>query len=430
MFGPQETDVLVVGAGPVGLVTALSLADVGVKVRIVDEERRVAAHSYALALHAESIRLLKRLGIATEQFAQAYRVHTAAFYDESRRRAALRLGDAGSTDTSVLVLRQDVLEGLLERRLEELGVHVEWNHRVGYLEPEHDRVSVMIDEREKVSSGYAVAHTSWSIRKTRKLRAAYVVGADGHRSRVRESLGIEYETAAAPVHFAVFEFQSDYDAGGEMRIVLGDDGAGVLWPLADGYCRWSFQLDESDLPSASREKSRLAVRIGEQTFAHLSPDLLSMLIKRRAPWFDGSLGDMKWSMAVRFENRLAQSFGIERCRLVGDAAHLTGPVGVQSMNVGFREAAELARLMADVLGGCSSPDSLDDYAARRMEEWRFLLGLEAGLRATDETDRWVAGHAREMLSCIPASGSSLVRLAAQLKLAAPRFDTPHAPPPR
>src|SRR5690606_8964144 len=81
MFGREKTDVLVVGAGPVGLFTALHLARHGVRVQIVDKEWRTGAHSYALALHAASLRLLDDLGLRARVLEHAYRVDTVAFYD-------------------------------------------------------------------------------------------------------------------------------------------------------------------------------------------------------------------------------------------------------------------------------------------------------------------------------------------------------------
>ena len=113
---------LVVGAGPVGLFTALLLADQGVPVRIVDEEFRTAAHSYALALHPRSLQLLDRAGVTADLLRQGYRVETVAFYEGSQRRGEMKLADVGGDFPYVLVMPQSVLEGVLERRLKEHGV--------------------------------------------------------------------------------------------------------------------------------------------------------------------------------------------------------------------------------------------------------------------------------------------------------------------
>ena len=89
MFGRKKPEVLVVGAGPVGLFTALSLARRGVPVQIVDKEWRTAAHAYALALHAGSLRLLKDLGLLDAVLEQAYPVRSIGLYDGAERRAEL-----------------------------------------------------------------------------------------------------------------------------------------------------------------------------------------------------------------------------------------------------------------------------------------------------------------------------------------------------
>src|SRR5690606_2156840 len=123
-FGREKTDVLVVGAGPVGLFTALHLARHGVRVQIVDKEWRTGAHSYALALHAASLRLLDDLGLRARVLEHAYRVDTVAFYDGPARRAAAGL--AVPDGEGVAVVRQDVLEDVLEAALREAGVTVRW----------------------------------------------------------------------------------------------------------------------------------------------------------------------------------------------------------------------------------------------------------------------------------------------------------------
>ena len=98
-------------------------------------------------------------------------------------------------------------------------------------------------------------------------------------------------------------------------------------------------------------------------------------LDQRAPWFGERIKHIDWRIVVRFEQRMAASFGRGRVWLAGDAGHLTGPAGMQSMNVGLREAKGLTDIMADALGGNESTQQFEDYNQQRQAEWRQLLGL-------------------------------------------------------
>ena len=114
------------------------------------------------------------------------------------------------------------------------------------------------------------------------------------------------------------------------------------------------------------------------------------------------------------DRRLAERFGEDRIWLAGDAAHLTGPAGIQSMNVGLQEAHDLANLMADNLQDKATLADLERYERRDHERWRFLLGLEGGIAAGPDADDWVRLYGERLISCLPAAGSDLDALMRQL----------------
>jgi len=412
----KKPEVLVVGAGPVGLFAAIALARRGVQVRTVDKEWRTGAHSYALALHSGSLRLLKEVGLAERVLEGACQVRTIGLYDGPERRAEMRVSELGGEYPFLAVMRQDSFEGLLEEALKESGGELLWDHRVSDISAREDRVAVSIDKMVKETVGYATAHTEWVVAKTDEVKVPFVIGADGHQSQVRRGLDIGYETIGEPLHFATFEFKSDVDLDGEMRLVMDERTTSVLWPLPGGYCRWSFQLEDFSFPEESRDKERLSVQLGSGRYPVLDQRHLEELIEERAPWFSGTIDLINWRIAVRFERRLAERFGGQRIWLAGDAGHMTGPVGVQSMNVGLREAADLAGIMEGILRGKEEPGRLEQYNRERVAEWRRLLGLEEGLKAEEDADPWVRKVAERLLPCIPASGSDLATLARQLRL--------------
>ncbi len=413
MFGRHETDVVVVGAGPVGLFAALTLVERGLRVQVVDEAWRSTLHTYALALHPRSLQLLERVGVARDALARCVRVDRVIFSDESGPRATIRYSDLNLEHPFVAVLRQDVLEALLEEHLRARGVKVQWNHRVRQLRPDENHVEVNIDELEKESCGYAVASSEWQVRRSTTTRAAFVLGADGHRSTVRRLLDINYPLVGTPAMFAVFEFEIDRDLPGELHVLLHQNSSNVLWPLPGKSGRWSFQVQESEPDIDAREKNRLLVQVGSQAFPSLAREELLDLIRVRAPWFRERIGDVRWSILIRFEQRLAERFGAGRCWLAGDAGHMAGPIGVQSMNVGLREADELVSIIDRVQRGSATLDAFNQYGQERQREWRRLLEPDA---RGPNAQPWIQQNQARIVSAIPASGEELSRLLGQLGL--------------
>ena len=431
MFSEKPAEVLVAGAGPVGLFTALSLARRGVAARVIDTGVWACTHSYALALHPQTLPLFEELGLLDEVLAQSCLVQSVALADASGPRARLALG-VDYPEESLAVIRQEALEGLLERALAKHDVYVEWRHEVDGLEQGTDWVRASIDRYEKESRGYIVAHTEWVVAGSATTEFQYVVGADGYNSRVRRALGYDFPEVGAPQYFAVFELSTDAELKHEMSVVFGDGTANVLWPLPDGDCRWSFLLPDHSDPSVEGIKNvlessgfghfpteRSKVRVPSSEGAHddiLSESSLKQLLTARAPWFDANITAIKWRSVVRFERRMASGFGHGRLWLAGDSAHLTGPVGVQSMNAGLAEARDLAFVLACILRDGEPPALLEGYSERSQAVWEQLHGQAGVLQPGPEADPWVAAHALELQSCLPATGQRLSAMAAQLGL--------------
>jgi len=417
MFGPVKTEVLVVGAGPVGLLAALQLADEGIDVEVIDEQWRPAGHSYALALHAASLRLLERVGLVDELLERGRKLSTMTLFEEADARAALRLGLPETPYPFVLALPQSELESLLAARLERKGVRVRWNHRLASLDSAADATVARVDRLTKESTGYGVAHTDWVIDATKEFRAAFVVGADGHRSMVRRALGATFEEAGPSQVFAVFECAAGGSHPDQPRLVLHGSTVNVLWPIEEGRGRWSLERSSSMAEADDRFKSRLTTQMGERYFPYLGEETLRTMLIDRASWF-GPLRDLGWSIEIRFERRLSSLAGRDRIWLAGDALHTTAPVGMQSMNAGLREASLLASCITRIRRGGGGRSLLEEYGRERLQEWRFLLGAAGGLKAQPTTAPFIARNAARLLPCLPGTGDELHGLAAQLRLRA------------
>lgn len=430
MFSHDDPEVLVVGAGPVGLFAALSLARRNVRPAIIDTGIWPCTHSYALALHARSLEMLGELGLEKRLLESACLIRRIGFHDAGGKRLELTLEGEGSESCVLAVTRQDRLEELLEDALAHEGVRVGWRHEASRFHSHYDGVSVTVDEYEKETRGYIVAQSEWVVARSGQADVKYVIGADGYSSCVRRAAGLQFPQVGDPQYFAVFEFETDAALGDELRITLGDGMLDVLWPLPNGACRWSFLLPGYHDADAEKRAALLAKSILGETptervkdrtlldhtagMPELTADALRTLIERRARWFSGSIGQIHWRNIVRFERRLSTGYGRDRIWLAGDSAHLTGPVGIQSMNAGLAEASDLAGCLARLLRGGATTAELDAYNGRWQAAWRQMHGLDGSWHAGSGADSWLAPHAAALTACLPATGERLLALAARL----------------
>ena len=310
-----------------------------------------------------------------------------------------------------------VHETALERKLSRIEhVEVNWNCRLSDLKTNSSAVVATIDKFTQTGKGYGVAGWEGVVEKTFHTSAGFVIGADGYNSHVRQCLGIEYEEVGDRELFVVYEFESDGKCGHELKIVLGDGTKSVMWPISDSKCRWSFQIIPADAPGDFPEKERGAFMIEEARGEDDSRHHLQRLLEQRAPWFDGTVKEIDWSTDLQFERRLARQFGRNRCWLAGDAAHQTGPIGMQSLNVGLRESADLAARVKQILCEKASEDLLQAYNIDRQADWQRLLGLKGGPKATAKANLWIKQHCAKIPECLPASGEELTVLLNQLGL--------------
>jgi len=385
MLGKRETEVVVVGAGPVGLLAAVSLKSAGVDVQVYDTGQRTAAHSYALVLHPSTLRLLDRYGL-TQSCTEAGRVvRRLSVYEGASRGVEFDFTRLSGPHPHVVVLPQARLESILEAALEKTGVKVHWDHRVQGLEPTADGVKLTVARLDKVSTGYPIAHTEVVVDKLFEVGAGYVVAADGYDSFVRRRLGIAFADQGRGQLYSVFQFAAQGDVPDEGRLMVEKDRVGGFWPLGDRHCRFSFPIGDAEehRPDAAR---------------------LEELIATSAPWFGGKIEAIEWTALGLFERKLAMAFGEARVWMAGDAAHLTGPLGGQSMNVGLREADNLAGRLVRVLRTGAPAQLLDDYGTSHAAEWRVLFGAEAPY----------GSRTALLLPCLPASGEDLKALLGQL----------------
>lgn len=416
MWWRNDPEVLVVGAGPVGLAVAGRLVRNGIRTRILDKQRAPAGRSYALALHSQTLRSLAQLGLEEAVRGRAHGLNGLSFLQDDERVAEVDWSDSG--EPALLVVPQQALEEILGEDLEHHGVEIEWNRRVARVTPDADGPPLVTVERlVKDSMGYPIAGTGWVVHSTRKMRPRYVVGADGVTSVVRRDMHVELESAGDIETYAVFETTGPAGTWDHAIVALHGETKNVLWPMGDGRLRWSFEIQPPDPALLPRVKERTQLpHRGSDPRA--SEDSFRDLLRERAGWFFGDVEGVSWSAVASFERYVTPRFGEGSLWLAGDAAHGASPLGVQGMNVGIQEGVLLADALTRAIQE-EAPEALEDWEAERRRIWRRLLGLEGGAEATDRAGSWVRGRERLIPQWLPASGTALDELLGQLGLAWP-----------
>jgi 2-polyprenyl-6-methoxyphenol hydroxylase-like FAD-dependent oxidoreductase len=396
MFNHPDPEVLVVGAGPVGLAAALFLHKHGVRAEIIDTHQRTTQHSYALAIHPRTLRILGELGLSRGLIGAGRKLTKVAYYDGRDRRAEIDYSALTSEHPYLLVLRQSLLERAAEEALRLAKIRVLWGHRLQALDASEATVRAEVARLDQVATGYPVARTEWLVVGTETIRPAFVIGADGYDSAVRRMSGIEMEEHGEGEVFSVYEVEATGELPAEVRVILDSDLTSIYWPLEEGRCRWGFQIRDASEHATKMER-------------------LEQLIAARAPWCTARPTQIYWSTLGLFERRVARSFGRGGVWLAGDAAHQAAPVGVHSMNSGLIEARELAARISRLLRTGEPTPLLQEFATETHEAWQRLLGGQL-VRALPGADPWIQRNAARILACMPASGDDLEPLLEQIGL--------------
>jgi 2-polyprenyl-6-methoxyphenol hydroxylase-like FAD-dependent oxidoreductase len=377
----RSTEVLVVGAGPVGLFGALCAARRGLDVVILEQSFQGFGPGYASLLHPRSVRLLREEGIGDEALSDGRPIEKVGVYVDKKLVSELHLA------SPALAIRQTTLEQALLTALRGYGVKPFTPYQAAIIEQGPDAANVRIMRRELVRRGSPANYSEWEPVESSVVQADFVIGADGYDSRVRSALGIDTVKVGKTETFAIFEAPTDANGAG-IELFLEQGLGGAMLPLANARARWSFQIDSG--LDASPDTGRLRA-----------------LLSERAPREDVLVTDVEWGTVMHFERRLTRSFGKGRVWLAGDAAHVTSPFGAQSVNGGFFEAHDLVSRIADIARRRGPSDTLEQYGHERLREWHKLLGVNVDFDLMPNAEPWLADHARKIVPALPLSGPEL-----------------------
>lgn len=336
--------VLIVGAGPTGLVLAIWLTKLGIKVRIIDRLAESGTTSRALAVQARTLELYRQIGIADDVVNGGKKILGINVWVSGKKRARVPIGELGkglSPFSFALVYPQDAHEKLLIEKLTKLGVNVERETELVALHQDHYRVSAVLKKKTGEEETF---------------EAAYLAGCDGASSTVRHQLGIGFPGGTYEGLFYVADVSAEGPvADDELHVDLEDADFLLVFPLQGkghvrlvGYAGEDIRaehdkLDFGDVKGRAIEHVRLAN------------------IK------------VNWFSTYHVHHRVSKRFRKDRAFLLGDAAHVHSPVGGQGMNTGIGDAINLAWKVAAVLKGEAEMTLLDSFEPERMRFARRLV---------------------------------------------------------
>jgi 2-polyprenyl-6-methoxyphenol hydroxylase-like FAD-dependent oxidoreductase len=325
-----ETDVLIVGAGPVGLFLANECARRGLRWRLVEMRAAQSEHSKALAIFPRTLEIFDMAGVVDPFLEAANRVTSVAVVTHGRTLARMRFEPEESPYPFVAMVPQNVTERLLAAVLRSRGGTIEYETTFVSAVQDGDGVTAMLDRRgERL-----------------QICAAFVVGCDGPHSAVRHLLSLPFEGAQYETAYMLADVETnDAPPGDELQLCPSEAGPVAIFPMSATRRRIiaSVERPEGDAPSLELVQTVLAERGPRE-------------LQARA---------LHWSSYFHTHHRQVARLGIGRIFIAGDAAHIHSPFGGQGMNTGLHDVWNLAWKLDLVVRGHAHRALLETYGAER-----------------------------------------------------------------
>ena len=331
---PQNPDVVIVGAGPVGLVAACELARRGINVRIIDKLQQPTAESRAIAIHARSLDMFDRMGIVDDLIATGVKSTGMNMYAGGKKMVRLPIEVVDSTYPYTLVTAQTETERVLTAHLTALGVTVDRGLELTELSQNAEAVHLRV---RRADGG------------TDAIEASWVIGTDGGHSNVRRLAGSRLQGSFKGERFILgdVEVEPHFD-NANMYTYFDPDGPVVTLPMLGGRVRFLAQIH--DAPGAPLNQ-------------HPTQEQLQQIIDARIG--DVTITTPHWLTCFEIRHGQVPAYRVGRAFLAGDAAHIHSPAGGQGMNTGIQDAFNLSWKLATVITGDGGDALLDSYHAER-----------------------------------------------------------------
>jgi 2-polyprenyl-6-methoxyphenol hydroxylase-like FAD-dependent oxidoreductase len=374
----NDTDVLIVGAGPTGLTLAASLLIKGVNVTLVDRQAEGANTSRAAAVNARTLEVLEGIDVTRRLVKEGIEAPRFAIRDGAKQLLSIDFSGLETAYPFTLLVPQCTTERLLLDRVRELGGDVIRAKALTTVTQDTDGVTATFEDGDTI-------------------RGRYVVGADGMNSTVRAQAGIGFSGAAYEHSFVLADAELSGDAPiDEVRLFWANEGLTVVAPLPNGDFRIVAPVDDApEVPSV---------------------EFVQQILDARGPGGITVTG-ISWGSRFRIHHRVADTYRAGRMLLAGDAAHVHSPAGGQGMNLGIQDAVALADALTAALHG-GSDSLLDEYSATRRpiaqqvveltDRLTKLATLPRALRPVRNAMLGVIGHIRPATRALASRLSGLV----------------------
>jgi len=353
-----DVDVLVAGAGPVGLMAASRLARSGVSVRLVDAAPGPASTSRALGAHARSLEIYDQLGLLGEIAPHGTRVNAFIRHRGGRtNRIDFDFDDLATRFPYMFNIDQVIIERVLRADAAAAGVAVEWSTRLESFEHEDESVTAVLRRGDGPDA------------KRETVRARYLWGCDGGHSTVRKTLRLPLE--GEPAHtwlIADAIVHADVARDGVHWLFPGG-GALMLFPFPEAG-KWRL-LDTTGEGEPDRP-DRVAAQFGRKLSQALGRDVV--------------VEEPSWTSKFTIQQRAVPAMHVGRCFVSGDAAHVHSPASGQGLNTGIQDAVNLAWKLAMVVHGHADAALLETYDAERVPIGQALLASTSEVMATAMVD--------------------------------------------
>lgn len=381
-----DTDVLIVGAGPVGLFLANECARRGLRFRIIEARASQSEHSKALAIFPRTLEIFDMAGIVAPFLEVANRVTSVAVIAHKHRLAHMPFTPDETPYPFVAMVPQDVTERLLAEQLMRRGGAVEYETSFFSADQHDGHVSVTLARNGQHE----------------KMTAAFVVGCDGARSPVRHLLNLSFEGAEYPEHFLLADIETNEALpADQMQLCPHQHGPVAIFPM-----------------SATRR--RIVAMVDEPEGGAPTLEFVRQLLVERAP-AQIEARALHWSSYFRIHHRHVTQLRAKRIFVAGDAAHIHSPFGGQGMNTGLHDAWNLIWKLDLVLRGHGDESILDSYGTERLPVIRDVIRITDRLTKAMGTANWLAQTVRDavipMVSRIAPFQHAFVQRLSELDIA-------------